>query len=254
MLPYITLLNRKFPMYAICMVIGILLSSYIACRRAKKSGKDENSLIVIVTCAVVLGLIGAKLLYMFVTHGFVHSLRQLAAGNLSLLAENGLVFYGGLIGGIAGAFLGAWIAREKISSYFDAAVPCIALGHAFGRLGCFFAGCCYGMPCEGPLCVSFPAAGIPYATFPVQLLEMAINLGIFAFLSHYTGKANRRYNTLALYLVIYAVVRFILEFFRGDLIRGFSGGLSTSQWISIGLFVISGGLLLLCTSKGKERT
>ena len=253
MLPYITLGDRLIPMYGVCMMVGILISSYIAFVRTKQANGDSNSLIIIAACAIGCGLFGAKLLYIAVTYGVVNSLSQMLAGNFSFLLEGGQVFYGGLIGGIVGAVLGAWFTHDDLALYCDAIVPCIPLGHAFGRLGCFFAGCCYGMPYEGFGSLSFPAVGINYQTFPVQLLEMAINIGIFVYLIFYTHKDHKRYHVLYRYLLVYAVSRFALEFMRGDLVRGISNGQSTSQWISIGLFFMSILLMLPRTKKEKRR-
>lgn len=253
MLPYISLFGIKVPMYGVCVALGILISSYIGIRRTKKMGGDENDLIVIAACAIGLALAGAKLLYILVTYGLAGAFQQIASGQFDILAESGFVFYGGLIGGIAGGFLGAWITHADIATYCDIAVPCVALGHAFGRIGCFFAGCCYGMPYEGPFCITIPHAGIDHPTFPVQLLEVLLNLGIFACLSAFTRKAHRRYQTLYLYLLMYAVVRFGLEFLRGDLVRGIANGFSTSQWISMALFAISGCCLLFPAAGRKAR-
>lgn len=250
MLPYITLAGKTLPMYGICLTLGILISSYIAYIRTKRADADENSLIVIGACAVGVGLVGAKLLYIFVSYGLSNAIHHMASGNFTFLSEGGQVFYGGLIGGILGARLGAWLTHEDLAVYCDAIVPSLPLGHAFGRLGCFFAGCCYGMPYEGIGSLRFPAVGIDYPTFPVQLLEMTINLGIFVCLSLFTRRTHKRYHALYLYLLIYAVSRFALEFARGDLVRGVASGLSTSQWISIGLFVSS---LLLMLPKNQSR-
>lgn len=254
MLPYISFGDRLIPMYGVCMVVGILISSYIAFMRTKQADGDSNSLIVVTASAIGCGLFGAKLLYIAVTYGVGNALRQVLSGDFSCLIEGGQVFYGGLIGGIVGAILGAWFTHDNLALYCDAIVPCIPLGHAFGRLGCFFAGCCYGMPYEGIGSLSFPAVGINYQTFPVQLLEMAINIGIFVYLIFYTHKGHKRYHVLYLYLMIYAISRFTLEFMRGDLVRGISNGLSTSQWISIGLFIISILLMLPRQIIEKRRT
>lgn len=243
MLPYIEIAGRLIPMYGVCMAAGILISSYIAYVRTKRAGADCNSLIVIGASAIGLGLIGAKLLYIFVSYGIGNAITQIAAGDFSVFSEGGLVFYGGLIGGMLGAVLGAWFTHDDLAVYCDMLVPCIPLGHAFGRLGCFFAGCCYGMPYDGICSLTFPAVGIDYPTFPVQLLEMILNVGISVLLILYAQRKPKRYHVLYLYMLMYSVVRFGLEFVRGDMVRGIANGLSTSQWISIALF--AGALVLM---------
>ncbi len=254
MLPYIIIGNRFIPMYGVCMAAGILISLYIAYILTKQTGGDSDSLIVIATSAIGCGLLGAKILYIIATYGIRNAWSQMLKGDFSFLLGGGQVFYGGLICGIAGAFLGAWLAHEKLSSYCDAIVPCIPLGHAFGRLGCFFAGCCYGKPYEGIGGLSFPAIGIHYRTFPVQLIEIVINICVFAYLIYYVHTDHKRFHVLYRYILIYALSRFLIEFARGDSARGVFKGMSTSQWISIGLFIVSILLMLLSRIKENRRT
>lgn len=245
MLPFLSIGKIIFPMYGVCMALGILIASYIAIIRTKKAGEDADSLLIILAFAIGFALIGAKLLYIVISHGLGKAFHQMLAGDFSFLTQGGLVFYGGLIFGIIGALFGAKFARVRLGAYCESVIPCIPLGHAFGRLGCFFAGCCYGMPYEGPFCLSFPKAGISYPTFPVQLLEALLNIAAFVYLIHYTRKRRPELHALFHYLQIYSVCRFVLEFFRGDVIRGLAMGISTSQWISVGLFIVSTSLMLI---------
>ena len=136
----------------------------------------------------------------------------------------------------------------------DALVPSVPLMHAFGRLGCFCAGCCYGMPFPAPLGLSFDASPVaPHGVtlFPVQLLEAFLNLIIFGVLLLYARKPRGRGKIIGLYMSAYAVMRFLLEFLRFDAERGGFWGLSTSQWISLILLPI--GLYLLLTNKNKKQ-
>ena len=251
MLPYLHFAGRTIPLYGVCMALGILISSSIAFFRVKRCGGDGNSLLIIAACAVGCGLAGAKMLYLFVSYGIRQALAQALSGDFAFLAEGGQVFYGGLIGGIAGGFLGARIAGEQPALYCDAIIPCLPLGHAFGRLGCFFAGCCGGLPYDGMLSVRFPGAA--QSIFPVQLLELLFNLLLFVGLSLYMRKKRPAYRALYLYLLLYSVLRFALEFLRGDSIRGMAFGLSTSQWISLLLFASAALLLLFQILRQKKR-
>lgn len=252
MLPYITVANRIIPLYGLCMALGVLCAGCVAFFRVKRAGGDTDHFFVIVACAVGCGLVGAKLLYVFVTYSFRELGALLAAGDLSFIMQGGLVFYGGLLGGIGGAFLGARIAKDKLPLFCDAIVPCVALGHCFGRVGCFFAGCCYGMPYEGPFCLHLTAAGIDHGTFPVQLLEAALNLALFFALCAYAGKHRGGFRVLFAYMIAYGGLRFALEFLRGDLIRGMAGGLSTSQWISLALCLFGTVMLVLASRREKD--
>ena len=253
MYPYLDIFGMSIPSYGLCMAVGILLSFYICFVRARKNKLDIDSLIVIAACAVGLGLVGAKLLYLFVSCDINEVFERLSRGDISDLVGGGQVFYGGLIMGIIGAFLGVRISGSygETALYCDAVVPAIPLGHAFGRIGCFLAGCCYGAPYTGFCAVTFPSVGVTEPVFPIQLLEAVLNLIIFAILLIPRKRLKSGFATLYLYLTLYSVVRFTLEFFRGDEIRGFAQGLSTSQWISIGLFVC-GFVLILITAKQKK--
>ena len=146
------------------------------------------------------------------------------------------MFYGSLIGGLLMVYIYCRKYKVSIPDLSVVVVPTIPLIHAFGRLGCFFAGCCYGIQYGGPASITFkssPVAPNGVSLFPVQLVESAINLVIFMVLILYRRK-NRNYKgIIILYLLLYSVSRFALEFVRGDIIRGFIFGLSTSQWISL---------------------
>lgn len=245
MLPYLHIFGQSIPMYGLCMAIGILLSAWFACLRLRKEHTDVNALLIICACALGFGLFGAKLLYLVICVGLSRSIEAFINGDFRALLEGGQVFYGGLIFGLLGAFFGAKLANVDIQPYCTAITPCIPLAHSFGRIGCFFAGCCYGFAYDGILCTSFPAAGIYQNVFPVQLMEACCNFILFAALTKYTRKPRPKYRVMYVYLISYAFIRFLLEFARGDLVRGSAGGLSTSQWISIVLFFLSGILLLL---------
>lgn len=226
-------------MYGICMTIGLLLSSSLALFRAKVANTDVNSLIVIIACIVGCGLVGAKILFLLVSYNVRDLLSSLKHGDGAVFSNSGFVFYGGLIGGLLGAALSSNIAKAKLSTYYTAVVPCIPLGHAFGRIGCFFAGCCYGRATDGPLGICFHAAGIHEKVIPVQLIEAFLNLVLFSFLLFWIHKERDHFvPVLPLYLMSYSIIRFALEFLRGDEIRGFFLFFTTSQWISLFLFFI----------------
>lgn len=124
-----------------------------------------------------------------------------------------------------------------------------------GRIGCFCSGCCYGMEYNGFGHIVFsntPYAPIGVSLFPSQLVEAFLNLIIFMVLAFLYKKYSNSYKIVSLYLILYSIVRFILEFFRGDAIRGFLFGISTSQWISIVLFII-GIVVWVIENKAKNK-
>lgn len=256
MLPYLDLFGAKVPMYGLCMAVAMLLAVGLSCLRAKKRGADVDRLLTIALAAIVCGIIGAKLLYFIVTYSWDEFVNGLRANGFSFIINGGLVFYGGLIGGVLGAFLGAKLVRVKLSNYSDAVVPTLPLAHAIGRLGCFCSGCCYGKVTDSWIGMCFPNSITGLApdvrVIPTQLIESGLNLILFVALVLFTLKKRRGFTTLFVYLIAYGVERFLLEFLRGDEIRGIFGLFSTSQWISIGLMLL-GAAGLIITHAAKKR-
>lgn len=161
----------------------------------------------------------------------------------------GMVFYGGLIGFCLGGFI--YLKHEKlnIETYSDIFAPLIPLFHAFGRIGCYLTGCCYGKEIETPLPFSAISTdnGIIHR-IPIQLIEAMQNIIIFTILMILLHKCKKlKYgNLILIYGTIYPICRFINEFFRGDYTeRGYIGVLSTSQWISILIFTFSIIMLII---------
>ena len=239
MYPFVHFPGRDIPTYGLCMAIGFILSLLWALWRAKRAGKSCDPLLVLVGMALLGAILGAKLFYLLFSMSWEELWGSLTAGDFSVLLNSGQVFYGGLIGGVSFAFLGQKLARTKISEYINVAVPCIPLGHAIGRIGCLMAGCCHGAPYDGPLAVEQYFAGQPGMTFfPIQLVEACCLLIICVVLTILSRRVKGNYTLLRAYLAMYAVVRFSLEYGRGDSIRGIFSGVSTSQWISIGLLAM----------------
>lgn len=179
MFPSVSLFGKIIPMYGLCMVLGIILSCSVAFARAKKFKLDINNLIVIAAAAVGGGLICAKILYIAVTFRLSDILSMIANGSFDFILQSGLVYYGGLIGGILTAFLTVKLLKEDVNKVALSIVPCIPLGHSFGRLGCLFAGCCYGSEYNGFLAVLLNINGTVVSTFPIQAVEAALNLFLF---------------------------------------------------------------------------
>ena len=249
MYPIVTIFGRPIGTYALSSVAGILLAGWYACRAARRRGVDDNEIIVLLLVSAVGILLGSHVLYALTNLPAL--LRYLSeSANLSLgdwfrgllPYVGGAVFYGGLLGGLAAGALYLRIRRLPFAAYADIAAPAIPLFHAFGRIGCFLGGCCYGIPWEGGItytrALSPEANGV--ARFHVQLLESALLFALFFLLAALFRRGALRAKLLALYLAVYAVLRFLLEFLRGDAIRGVYFGLSTSQWISLAILLALG--------------
>lgn len=241
--------------YGTMIVIGAALAMAVLKFRKRTSELPFND---IMYCGCFAGMgvaVGSSLLYALTMLQFAsENLQMLTTEPLKYLTAvfGGYVFYGGLLGGLAGAVIYCRIYKLKCFEMLDVYAPVIPLIHSLGRIGCFLAGCCYGRPSER-FGVLFDASQIaPHGVrlFPVQLLESGINLAVFAVLFAFSRRERKRGSVLGLYIAIYAVERFALEFLRFDAERGIILGVSTSQWISLILLPI-GLILLFCTKKSK---
>ena len=236
------------PAYGFMMATGIIFAGAMALRRVKQFGLSPEDVLITMSCALGLGFLGGSIVYSGVTYSWKEILQLLQAGNMTALLGGGLVFYGSLVGGFGGTWLGCWIAKASLSDVILCILPSIPLAHTFGRIGCFLAGCCYGVSTDLCIGVKFfaPIAGTPVgiALIPVQLIEAVLNLSLFAFLLWHTTCQHDAWSSLFLYTGFYSAFRFLLEFWRGDSIRGIWGGISTSQWISLALILVTGAHLI----------
>jgi len=245
MLPSFQAFGLTIPMYGVMSAIGMLAAFVLLGFTRKHTRFSEDHALSAALWAIILGFIGSKVLYWLV------EIDQIIADPSYLLhtLREGFVFYGALIGGLGGIAIFALIKKLPFFALTDYFIPALVIGHAFGRIGCYFAGCCYGMKCVTPISVVFPAggaapAGIPL--LPTQLMESAFLFLLCAFLVWRLTKKKPFGSISGWYMVLYGVWRFTIEFFRSDE-RGFVGALSTSQFISI--FVILGGVALLLLVK-----
>ncbi|MCL1987372.1 MAG: prolipoprotein diacylglyceryl transferase [Firmicutes bacterium] len=147
----------------------------------------------------------------------------------------GFVFYGALIGLLLGTFLESRRRKKPFLDYTDTFLRLLPLGQAIGRIGCYFNGCCYGVESDSVLAIPYIVDGAAVMVIPTQFIEAAFCLVLaIALLSWQTDKKGAY---TFVYLGSYAVFRFVLEFFRGDVVRGVWFGFSTSQWIGAGVLV-----------------
>ncbi len=239
MCQYICLKNICIPSYGLMLTLGIFICGLLILQRAKQIGIENDEMIVVMSVSLGVALFSAGLLYILISYSINELVSRILSGDFSFIKNGGLVFYGGLIGGIIGAVLALKWQRIDIGKAEQSIVPILPLGHAVGRVGCLLAGCCYGLEYSGPLAVNNFLVSAGKTFFPIQLIEAFLNLGIFLFLLWYTQKKRHTFHILCIYLQLYSVLRFILEFFRGDLNRGIFLMMSTSQWMSIGIFLVS---------------
>lgn len=249
MIPNITIFDKEISSYMLFALAGILVTLWFIYRTAKKHGLNELDAFNVLLFCFAGGFIGAHILYGLVNfpvilqvirqweqiQSFSHFLR------LFQVIFGGAVWYGGFLGGLLTGWLCLRHKKCLTPAYTDLLTLAVPLFHAFGRLGCFFSGCCYGVESEIGFVYHYSlieeANGV--SRFPVQLAEAALNLLLFGLLYFCYRRQKAQGHLLTLYLLSYSCYRFILEFFRGDAYRGIFGGLSTSQWISLALFGIA---------------
>lgn len=238
--------------YGFMIALGFLTAFTVAVTRAKKRGLDEVAAGELTMLAVVLGFIGAKILYAVV------NFKKFLETPMQVLGSSGFVVYGGIITGIAA---GIWYCHRKgigFLQYLDLLIPEVAIAQGFGRIGCYLAGCCYGIVTDSRFSVVFPAgsmapAGVPL--IPTQLISAAGDFVIAAILltaaRRKGGLFSKNGSIGALYMILYSIGRFVIEFFRADA-RGTVGILSTSQFISI-FFVLAGIILLTVIKRNPKK-
>lgn len=233
--------NIKIYGYGAMIALGILAALMLLSYRAKKTEYNEEKIFDMSILAIVLGVLGGKVLYI------ITDLKNIIA-NPSILKDvgSGFVVYGSILGGLLGIYIYCKMKKWDLLKIVDLAVPSLPLAQAFGRIGCFLAGCCYGRETSSPIGIVFPNIPLSLAPSAVRLVPTQIYSSIFdfalaAFLLWYDRKERKRGRIFAMYLILYSIGRFFVEFLRAD-VRGNVGFLSTSQFIS--LFVIAIGIFL----------
>ncbi len=230
-----------FPIYGYGMMIaiGIIAAILLLNYRAKKNGYNEDSILNMAILAVILGVVGGKLLYIITElKSIINEPSQLK------YFGNGFVIYGSIIGGVFGVCYYARRKGWKLLNIFDLVIPSLPLAQGFGRIGCFLAGCCYGKPTDSFLGVTFKEGSlgpIDIHVYPTQVFSSIFDFALAFFLLWYDRKQRKSGRVFSLYLIIYSIGRFAIEFIRDDP-RGNVGILSTSQFISLFIVLIGIGL------------
>jgi len=195
-------------------------------------------------------LIGARMF------GFLSGLYIALANNETITIDTflntGIVFYGGMLGFLFSFLLICKIWDKEIDyRVMDIAAVCVPLFHFWGRLGCFFSGCCFGIETDSLFSVLYiTRLEGAVLRFPVQLIEASLNIVIFVVLMGLLFKQKLKEHLLMVYLFMYAIIRFVLEFFRGDLHRGVWNGVSLSQVVSV-VILISCTLIIVQKTRRK---
>ncbi len=234
--------------YGVFVASGFLLGLALAVRQANREGIPPERIVDIGFYLLLSAIIGSRLLFIVINAGYYlrHPL------DVFKIWEGGLVFYGGLVLAVPVAVL--YIRRNNLDLWkiSDIFAPSVAIGHVLGRLGCFSAGCCYGRPSSLPWAVTFTDPGCLAKTgvplHPTQLYEAAGEFLNFLILIALRRRQSFKGQLFWTYIVLYSILRFTVEIFRGDEARGYIfSWLSVSQGISIvtGLVAVTAIILKL---------
>lgn len=252
--------------YGLCMALGFIFAWRAAVRLCRRTGQDVDRLSGLLTWIMLSSVIGARAAYVM-EHWTAEFADNLAA--IIRLDQGGLMFYGGLIAGGLVLLFYAYLHKQNVLAITDLVLAVLPLGHAFGRIGCFFHGCCYGKITDSCIGVCFPrnspawweqVHAVPpliardavksLPVIPTQLFEAAANALLFIALYRLYPRRHSQHGLLTgRYLIGYAALRFTIEYLRGDP-RMAVGPFSISQTISIGLLVLG----LACLLYARQRT
>ena len=263
--------------YGLLIATGFITGIWLAQREGKRRGQDPERIADLTFWILVAAMVGSRVYFILVNWrdyfeagSFLVNTSVGRIPRVLAIWEGGLVFYGGFIGSV----LVAWLYMRRHGMNFlahaDTLIPSVALGHFFGRLGCFGAGCCWGdvAHVHWPWTVHFPPESLAYQTFagraapgaflaadrsatlplhPTQLYESFGELGLFLLLVLVVRPRKRFHGqVLAAWLLLYAVLRTVVESYRGDVERGVVLGLGAGTWTSMVIF--AAGLAIFATA------
>ncbi len=230
--------------YGVLVAAGFACGLWVAAWRARREQLPPQVIYDLGVWVILAGVLGAKLFYL-VVYGDEFLAAWRAQGWSAL--RHGFVFFGGFLAAIASVIVYARVKRLPLWKLADVLAPSLALGHAFGRLGCFAQGCCFGRAGDLPWAVQFPAGHptFPLSVHPTQLYEAAGNLLIFAGLS--LGYRHKRYDGQVwwFYVLAYGLLRFANEWLRADYSSRYLDRFSDSQLIAAVMVVLASAVLLL---------
>lgn len=228
----------KYPVYswglslALAFVVGTLLSA----KMGKKRGIDPDNIIDLALIVCIASIIGARALHVLL------NLRDYVQYPSSIIQmrDGGLSFFGGLGGGVLAGVIYCRVKKINIGEMGDVVAPAVALGYAIVRIGCLLNGCCYGTYCELPWALSAGPDGMP--RHPAQIYSSIYSLIIFAILMKMQPKRKFDGHILWLYVGLYSIARFIVEFWRVG-VRDYFAPFTATQILCVVLGVLAFGVL-----------
>ncbi len=229
--------------YGALVALGFLVGSIWVARRAQRAGEDVDTYLQSIFWIIIAGFTGARLLYVI-----YYPDAYLADPLRMVLDRGGLVWYGGLVSAVLASLVFVKIKRLSLPKFADILSAPAAIGLAIGRVGCFMTGCCYGKPTHLPWAVQFPPGHEthPLHVHPTQLYE-SLGLLVLIILLQWAYKHSKTPGlTACLFFVGYGILRFLIEYLRGDVVFWVAHVLTASQVFSlVGIFLGLGLMLML---------
>ncbi len=231
----------KLPAYGVFVALAFITALTLAVKKAEKEGIDKEAVVDLSFWILVSGIIGARLYFVLENISLFYERPY----EVLFLWKGGLALFGGIAGGAVGGYLYCRKKNLDLRKTADLVGWVLPLAQAIGRIGCLCAGCCYGKPCRLPWAVTFTnpysLARIGVPLHPTQVYHMLADLAVFGILTYVYRRKSFDGQIFSLYLILYSVGRFIVEFFRGDY-RLYIGVFSLPQWFCIATFIF--GILL----------
>jgi phosphatidylglycerol:prolipoprotein diacylglycerol transferase len=245
-----------FPIYwyGILAAIGFLAGFGTASKRAAREGIPGEAIMNLAPWIIGGAIVGARILY--VINYWNDEFAGKPLYHIITIGRSGLVFYGGLIGSCLATIIYCWKNKYPLWKIGDIMAPSVALGHAFGRIGCLMTGCCYGNSCSLPWAIHYPLShytgGKP--VHPTPIYEAGLNFLFYGLLMLLYGRKKFDGQIFATYLMGYAALRAFVELFRGDYEKHYIWGVVTpGQSVSVLIFAIGVALWFWLSGRGKTR-
>lgn len=235
MYPYFYIGDIRFSTYASCIFVGSVLSVALL-TYFWRSKKMLHAFMPSLAIGLIGLAFGAKL-FGIISKSIYNKAETGYCDINDSIFNSGIVYWGGLIGFLVAIYLNCRLRKKDFSDIANSLAVVIPLFHGFGRLGCYFAGCCYGRRDDSLFSLPYRLGfdGEWEKRLPVQLIEAGFEFALFVILFrlYLHRRQNKEMHLISFYLVLYSIFRFLIEFFRGDNVRGVIAGLSFSQIISM---------------------
>ena len=238
--------NGKLPVtwYGIFVATAFVVGLWTAARRAKRDGLSPDNIFDAGPWMIIGTIIGAR-----IWHAVSYWREEFANEpwtEIFMVQHGGLVFYGGLVGATVATLIYLFRKKLPIWKFGDAVAPSIALGYVFGRMGCLMNGCCYGRVCDLPWAIHFPVDHPTHGVgvHPTQIYDSLLNAFLYVGLAWLYRHKKFDGQVFASYLVGYAIIRSIVETFRGDYSAAHIHGVFTPAQL-VGIAIFAAGVILL---------